>query len=91
MLNSSVRSNISLKRWKMAPNIMNKSTFSLLIEQIVIEKECEYIEAIVDCCTEHEIEIESAAKMINEVIKLKIEAEASELNLMKEKKARLPI
>ena len=50
-----------------------------------------YMDAIVWYCEKHELEIETAAKMINTKIKETIAIEASKLNLMKEKINSLPI
>ena len=50
-----------------------------------------YMDAIVWYCEKHELEIETAAKMINTKIKETIAMEASKLNLMKEKINSLPI
>tara|TARA_R110000764_G_scaffold142832_1_gene230830 strand:+ start:257 stop:406 length:150 start_codon:yes stop_codon:yes gene_type:complete len=49
------------------------------------------MDAIIHYCDKNSIEIETGAKLINTIIKKKIEAEASELNCLKEKSAQLPI
>ena len=46
---------------------------------------------IVHYCDKNEMEIESAAKLVNSKIKESIKLEASELNLLKEKIIKLPI
>ena len=71
--------------------MMNTKAFSILIEEIVIEKRLSYMDAIVFYCDNNEMEIESAAKLVNSKIKESIKLEASELNLLKEKIIKLPI
>mgnify|MGYP003119282594 FL=1 len=71
--------------------MMNTKKFSLIIEQIVLDKKLSYMDAIVDYCDNNEMEIESAAKLVNSKIKESIKLEASELNLLKEKIIKLPI
>ena len=65
--------------------------FSLKIEKIVIDKKIPYMDAIVHYCDRNEMEIETAAKLINSKIKQSIASEASDLNMMKEKINKLPI
>lgn len=72
-------------------NISNMQSFSKNIEEFVKEKKCGYIEAVVLYCDTHNIEIETGAKLLNSIIKKKIEAEASDLNCLTEKTAKLPI
>jgi hypothetical protein len=62
--------------------MMNTSKFSLLIEAYVKEKRCTYMDAVVLYCEEHEMEIESAAKLLNTKIKGHLEVEAMELNFI---------
>ena len=45
----------------MRSNMMNTKSFSILIEEIVIEKRLSYMDAIVHYCDNNEMEIESAA------------------------------
>ena len=71
--------------------MMNTKKFSLIIEQIVLDKKLSYMDAIVHYCDNNEMEIESAAKLVNSKIKESIKLEASELNLLKEKIIKLPI
>jgi hypothetical protein len=60
--------------------IMNTSKFSMIIENYVKDKRCTYMDAVVLYCEEHEMEIESAAKLLNTRIKEHLEVEAMELN-----------
>ena len=50
-----------------------------------------YIEAIVEYCKETGLEIEVAATLINQNLKAKIENDAMDNNMLKEKGSRLPI
>jgi len=71
--------------------IMNTQAFSMKIEQVVKDKRIGYFDAVLWYCEEHGIEIETGAKLINTIIKKKIEAEASDMNCLKEKSAKLPV
>jgi hypothetical protein len=71
-------------------DIMTSQKFSLIIEDTVIQKRLSYMDAIVWWCEQNEMEIETAAKLLNGVIKEKIKVEAQDLNYL-EKSARLPI
>jgi len=71
--------------------IMNTQAFSMKIEQVVKDKRIGYFDAVLWYCEQNEIEIETGAKLINTIIKKKIEAEASDANLLKEKSAKLPV
>jgi len=70
---------------------LNTTTFSMRIEELVCELNIPYIDAIIHYCENHEIEIETAAKLINSKIKQSIASEASDLNMMKEKISKLPV
>lgn len=71
--------------------IMNTQAFSMKIEQVVKDKRIGYFDAVLWYCEQNEIEIETGAKLINTIIKKKIEAEASDMNCLKEKSAKLPV
>jgi len=71
-------------------NILTRTTFSDTIEKLVCEKKISYMDAIVHYCENNELEIESAAKLLNSIIKSKIECEAQELNFLP-KTAKLPL
>jgi|TARA_A100001037_G_C14673015_1_gene423935 hypothetical protein len=70
---------------------LNTSTFSMRIEELVCELNIPYMDAIVHYCENNEIEIETAAKLLNSKIKQSIASEASDLNMMKEKINKLPV
>jgi cell division protein ZapA (FtsZ GTPase activity inhibitor) len=53
-----------------------------MIEKFVQEKRCTYMDAVVLYCEENEMEIESAAKLLNTKIKQHLEVEAMELNFI---------
>jgi hypothetical protein len=68
------------------------SDFSMMIEELVWEKDISYMEAVVLYCEQTGFEIELAAKMISGVLKSKIKFEAEELHyLPKSNTAKLPI
>jgi len=71
--------------------LMNTQNFSMKIEEIVKDKKIGYFDAVLWYCEKYEIEIETGAKLINTIIKKKIEAEAAEMNCLKEKPAKLPV
>tara|TARA_B100001248_G_scaffold120640_1_gene90229 strand:- start:12731 stop:12961 length:231 start_codon:yes stop_codon:yes gene_type:complete len=76
----------------MSLEIMNVSKFSKIIEEVVIDKRIPYMDAIVWYCERNEMEVEVAAKLLNSIIKAKIEAEASDLNFLSTPKgSKLPI
>lgn len=70
---------------------LDKNRFNLDIEEIVLEKNLNYIEAIVYYCETNDIEVEVAAKMINKNIKEKLQANANTLNLLVDKTRSLPL
>ena len=61
------------------------------LDAIVRDKKISYMEAILKYTDDVDCEIEMVAKMINKSIKDKIEAEAYELNMMKERGSKLPL
>ncbi len=61
------------------------------LDRIVKEKGISYMEAILKYTNDVDCEIEMVAKMINRSIKDKIEAEAYELNMMKDRSSKLPL
>jgi hypothetical protein len=61
------------------------------LDAMVRDKKISYMEAILKYTDDVDCEIEMVAKMINRSIKDKIEAEAYELNMMKERGSKLPL
>ena len=55
-----------------------------MIIEISEQKEITYMDAIMDYCERNNLEIESAAKLINQKIKKQIKEEATVLNFMKQ-------
>jgi len=74
------------------PVLEHNTTFISDIESIRLEKKMDYIDAVVHWCENHELDVEYAAALIKKdsIIKLKIQAEAESLNILK-KTAQLPI
>ena len=71
--------------------MIDRLTFNIDLEKFVLETGESYIDAIVHYCNKHQLEIEVIPKLLNKVIRSKIEAEASSLNLLKEKLCQLPV
>ena len=71
--------------------MLNRLEFNQEIEKFVKETGESYIDAVVHYAEKNEIEIETISKMLNKVIRQKIESEASDLNFLKEKLCRLPM
>jgi hypothetical protein len=65
--------------------------FAKSIDILVARSNYNYIEAIVEHCRETGLEIEIAATLINANLKAKIENNAMDNNMLKEKGSRLPI
>jgi|TARA_R110000868_G_scaffold74363_1_gene215114 hypothetical protein len=65
--------------------------FAKSIDMIVAKTNYNYIEAILEHCKETGLEIEVAATLINANLKAKIENDAMDNNMLKEKGSRLPI
>ena len=64
--------------------------FSMLIEQMAIEKRLGLMDAICHHCKETGLEIEVAASLVSSALKARIRDEAQDLNLLK-KSSKLPI
>jgi hypothetical protein len=75
----------------MMPTKDEMAKFAKSIESLVANTDYNYIEAIVDHCKSTGLEIEVAATLINSNLKSKIEANAMDNNMLKDKGARLPI
>jgi len=71
-------------------DVLTTKKFSVIIEEIVRDKQIPYMDAIVWWCENNEMEVEVAAKLINSLIKDKIRRDAEDLNFL-EKSARLPV
>ena len=75
----------------MMPTKDEMAKFAKAIEEIVSKTDYNYIEAIVEHCKTTGLEIEVAATLINSNLKSKIEINAMDHNMLKEKGSRLPI
>ena len=73
----------------MTDTILTPNKFALIVENIVKDKKISYIDAILDYCTDNEIDPANARSMINKTLKEKIAYEAQNLNMLKEKVAWL--
>ena len=67
--------------------------FAQEIEQLVlVNKDMNYIDAIVHFCEQNSLDLESVPKLISKPLKEKIKCDAQELNFMKKtSRAKLPI
>tara|TARA_B100001996_G_scaffold112336_1_gene85044 strand:- start:573 stop:788 length:216 start_codon:yes stop_codon:yes gene_type:complete len=71
---------------------MNSKEFSLKIEAMVKEKKMPYMDAIIDYCKTHDIDVGTINSMVNKSLKEKIKHEAINLKMLKEKKGgTLPV
>lgn len=64
------------------PNFLTKAKFSKKVIETVSSKKLSYMDAVIDICEEHDIEISDVKKFLNNVIKSKIETEAQDLNFL---------
>ena len=69
---------------------LTPNKFALIIENMVKEKKMSYIDAILEYCKTHEIDPSNTKSMINKTLKEKVAFEAQNLNMLKEKVAKLP-
>ena len=67
--------------------------FAEEIEKLVLlNKDMNYIDAIVHFCEQHSLDLESVPKLISKPLKEKIKCDALELNFMKKTtRAKLPL
>ena len=75
----------------MIESIITPNKFALIIEDIVKSKRISYIDAILEYCKDNEIDPSNTKSMINKTLKEKIAFEAQNLNMLKEKVAKLPL
>jgi hypothetical protein len=64
--------------------------FSLHIEERVFREKIGYMDAVIQYCTEVDIDIESISKLINQSLKDRIQTEAEDQNYLK-KRGKLPL
>lgn len=71
---------------------LTPSKFALEVEKIVIEENCNYIDAIVLFCGENNLEVDSITKLVSKPLKERLKYDAINLNFMKRSsKAKLPL
>ena len=70
---------------------LTPNKFAFIIENMVKEKKISYIDAILEYCKTHEIDPSNIKSMINKTLKEKVAYEAQNLNMLKEKVAKLPL
>jgi hypothetical protein len=71
--------------------ILTKKNFSKLIEKMVMEKRMAYIDAILTLCNERGIDPTDASKLLTNMMRDRVEAEAVRENKLKIKYNTLPI
>lgn len=62
---------------------LSTEKFSLEIEKYVKNNQCNYIEAIICYCEEHEIELETVPKLLSKPLKERLKFNAETLNFLK--------
>ena len=66
--------------------------FSYEIEKIVLHQKMNYIDAIVEYCSNNDIEVENVSKLLSRPLKEKLKADATELNYLKKtSRGKLPV
>ena len=70
---------------------LTPNKFAFIIENMVKEKKISYIDEILEYCKTHEIDPSNTKSMINKTLKEKVAYEAQNLNMLKEKVAKLPL
>jgi len=68
----------------------NSNSFSLYIEQIVKEKKCTYLDAVLKYCEENYIDPQDIKSLINKSLKQKIESDFIDMNYLP-KQAKLDV
>ncbi len=76
----------------LSKKFISKEKFAEDIEGLVLKTKMNYIDAIVQYCTDNEIELETVGKLVSKPLKEKIKCVATELNYMKStSKGKLPL
>jgi len=73
------------------PTKEEMAKFAKAIDALVSKTDYNYIEAIIEYCKQTGLEVEVAATLVNANLKSKLENDAMENNLLKEKISRLPL
>ena len=70
---------------------ISKDKFAEDIEELVLNTKMNYIDAIVEYCSNNDIEVENVSKLLSRPLKEKLKADATELNYLKRtSRAKLP-
>ena len=69
----------------------NKDIFSQEVELFVSTTNSSYLDAILHLAEKKKIEIETVGKLLNKIIKQKLEAEVGSKNMLKVKVSALPM
>jgi hypothetical protein len=69
---------------------MNSTKFQLMVEQIVMDRKINYMEAVIELCTENDIEFEDIKKLLTSNLRDKIKISAMEDGYLKTESS-LPI
>ena len=72
-------------------DIMSTSKFNELLEDRESDDKISYIDAIVDICSKTGLEIESVPSLLNNRTRKILRNEATNLNMLKKKGAKLPV
>jgi hypothetical protein len=69
---------------------LNQESFFRIINEIVMERDVDFIEAIIEYCAANNIDVEDVVPLIDRTMKEKIKLNAMDQGLMK-REGRLPI
>ena len=71
---------------------ISKDKFAEDIEELVLNTKMNYIDAIVEYCSNNDIEVENVSKLLSRPLKEKLKADATELNYLKRtSRGKLPV
>ena len=77
---------------ELSKKFISKDKFADDIEHLVLNTTLNYIDAIVEYCDKHDIELDSVGKLISKPLKEKIKCDAMELNFLKRTtRGKLPL
>ena len=83
--------NLTIERVYMLFDKNFQNSFVKDIENYVLQNGGTYIDAILELCESYEIEPQIAAKFLTQPIIEKVAVEGIDINILKEKSAKLPI
>lgn len=71
---------------------ISKDKFAEDVEALVLSTEMNYIDAIVEYCEEHGIELDTVSKLVSKPLKEKLRVQAMDLNFLKKTtRGKLPL